>query len=233
MLLLSSEAGRIRQELEVMKSNLVPGVKAIQKEMSSGIPRVHGGSFSDRVKFPGEDVKLVIAGDSGTGKSSLAACWDSGSLLGDMESVCNVRSLMMTGGPLKVQLWDMEGQEEFRSFIPVYFRNADGVLLVYDIASRQSFESIAVWLSDVRSVKPELPGLIVAWDKKDREAVVSAEEGRLLAEDLGVSFAELYADQSVIEAEIVKFLEAEIIRRIDRHARYAQLGKPGVDCVVY
>jgi small GTP-binding protein len=51
------------------------------------------------------------------------------------------------GGKLmKVQLWDTAGTERFRTITPIYYRNVDGVLLVFDITDRASFRSIQYWV---------------------------------------------------------------------------------------
>ena len=48
--------------------------------------------------------------------------------------------------PVRVQLWDTAGTERFRTITPIYYRNVDGVLIVYDITDEKSFETIDYWL---------------------------------------------------------------------------------------
>lgn len=50
---------------------------------------------------------------------------------------------------LKVQIWDTAGTERFRTITPMYYRNVDGVLLVYDITDAKSFETINYWVEEL------------------------------------------------------------------------------------
>ena len=48
-------------------------------------------------------------------------------------------------GRVKLQIWDTAGQEQFRSMMYSYYKGAHGVVLVYDVTSRETFDSIAHW----------------------------------------------------------------------------------------
>ena len=52
------------------------------------------------------------------------------------------------GYSVKVTVWDTAGQERYRNMTEAYYRGAQGVVLVYDIADRRSFEQIGAWLGD-------------------------------------------------------------------------------------
>jgi hypothetical protein len=81
---------------------------------------------------------------------------------------------------------------------------------MYNVADRSSFKSIPEWIGLAREKAEPCrpPVLIVAWDKGNKQRKVSTEEGQQLAENMNAFFTELYADPSVIEMEIEKFLEA-------------------------
>jgi Ras-related protein Rab-18 len=50
---------------------------------------------------------------------------------------------------LKVSIWDTAGQERFRTLTSAYYRGAQGIILVYDITDRDSFENITHWLKEI------------------------------------------------------------------------------------
>ena len=50
---------------------------------------------------------------------------------------------------LKVQIWDTAGTQRFRTITPVYYRNVDGVLLVFDITDPASFQTINYWVEEL------------------------------------------------------------------------------------
>lgn len=64
-----------------------------------------------------------------------------------------------------MQVWDTAGQERFRSVTRSYYRGAAGALLVYDIASRESFNTLTNWLTDARTLaSPQIVILLVSFD---------------------------------------------------------------------
>ena len=52
---------------------------------------------------------------------------------------------------MKLQIWDTAGQERFRTITASYYRGAMGILLVYDVGDRRSFESVRGWMRAVDS----------------------------------------------------------------------------------
>ena len=51
---------------------------------------------------------------------------------------------------IKQQIWDTAGQERFRAVTRNFYRGSIGVVIVYDITNPDSFESVRVWLADVK-----------------------------------------------------------------------------------
>ena len=67
------------------------------------------------------------------------------------------RSLYLNnlGQTLQLHLWDVSGQDKFRSMTQVYFRNADACILVYDVLDRESFTQLkSIWLKDLDDKAP-------------------------------------------------------------------------------
>ena len=54
---------------------------------------------------------------------------------------------------IKLQIWDTAGQERFRTITTSYFRGAQGILLVYDVTDKKSFNSIRNWVAQIQQVK--------------------------------------------------------------------------------
>jgi small GTP-binding protein len=53
---------------------------------------------------------------------------------------------------VKLQIWDTAGQERFRSIAKAYYRNAVGVIVVYDLTDRRSFDDLAGWVTDIHTL---------------------------------------------------------------------------------
>ncbi|KRY11020.1 Ras-related protein Rab-4B, partial [Trichinella patagoniensis] len=96
---------------------------------------------------------------------------------------------------IKLQVWDTAGQERFRSLTKNYYNGAACALLVYDITCRQSFNAIAQWLSDARSLASPQIIVILIGNKKDLEdrREVTFMEGSQFAQENGMLFLETSA----------------------------------------
>ena len=61
----------------------------------------------------------------------------------------NTQLIVSDGLKIPVVLWDTAGQERFRTITYGFYKNANGVILVYDISNRKSFENIKTWLAAI------------------------------------------------------------------------------------
>lgn len=52
-------------------------------------------------------------------------------------------------GKVKMQIWDTAGQEKFRAMTPMYYRNANAALLVFDITNYKSFLEVKGWVQEL------------------------------------------------------------------------------------
>jgi small GTP-binding protein len=96
---------------------------------------------------------------------------------------------------LTMQIWDTAGQERFRSITPTYFRDAVGLVLIYDITKGETFRNVRAWISDI---KTHADGVIIMLlgnklDVPDKERAVSFDEGQQLASSYGIPFLETSA----------------------------------------
>nr|AGM32833.1 small GTP-binding protein [Coptotermes formosanus] len=101
-------------------------------------------------------LKFIIIGPSGVGKTSILKRLIDDKYSDDSTSTIGVEfdSIVMNidRKQVKLQIWDTAGQDRFRSIARAYFRNAVGVLLVYDITVRKTFDELNYWLNDVRAL---------------------------------------------------------------------------------
>lgn len=96
---------------------------------------------------------------------------------------------------VRLQIWDTAGQERFRSISATYYRNALGIILVYDVNWMESFLHIDQWLKEVeRNAGARVSRLLVG-NKCDLEGKrqVDYEVAKNFADDIGVSFVETSA----------------------------------------
>ena len=152
--------------------------------------------------------KVLLLGNSDVGKSSI--------LLRFVDSVWNesfvptigvdfkVKTVDIGEKKVKMQIWDTAGQERFRNVVATYFRGSNGILLIYDITSRDSFKNLESWLIEIEKYASENVLKILIGNKNDLESqrVISKEEGQDFANRYGMKFIETSAklDTNVSEA---------------------------------
>eukprot|EP00922_Rhytidocystis_sp_ex-Travisia-forbesii_P072980 GHVS01108778.1.p1 GENE.GHVS01108778.1~~GHVS01108778.1.p1 ORF type:complete len:225 (+),score=30.18 GHVS01108778.1:119-793(+) len=118
------------------------------------------------------EAKVVLLGDSGVGKSSLALRFCQGRFSPFHEVTIGAAFLQQTvrltdGGQLKLHIWDTGGQERFRAMAPLYYRDAAGAIIVYDCSHAPSFESVKFWVSELAQKGPPNCCVVVAGNKCD------------------------------------------------------------------
>lgn len=116
---------------------------------------------------------------------------------------------------MKLQIWDTAGQERFRTITSAYYRGADGIILVYDVSSMESFEHVSDWLKEVnRYAAPGTVKLLVG-NKCDRTAdrVVTEEQAKEFADELGIPFIETSAKSAKNVEEAFLTMAGQLIKQ--------------------
>jgi len=153
------------------------------------------------------EVKVVLLGDTGVGKSSLAQRFVTNSFKAFNESTIGASFLsnmiVIDGKPVKLQIWDTAGQEKYHSLAPMYYRGAGAAILVYDQTQPASFEKLKEWVAELRLQGPEHIVISVAANKADLvdSRQVDVDEARAYAAEIGADLFETSAkaDQNVAD----------------------------------
>ncbi|KAI0962916.1 GTPase Ypt2, variant 2 [Taiwanofungus camphoratus] len=144
-------------------------------------------------------IKLLLIGDSGVGKSCLLLrfCDDAWtpSFITTIGIDFKIRTIELDGKRIKLQIWDTAGQERFRTITTAYYRGAMGILLVYDVTDERSFNNIRTWHANIEQHASEGVNKILIGNKSDwtDKRAVTEEQGRELANELGIKFMETSA----------------------------------------
>jgi len=148
-------------------------------------------------------IKLLMIGDSGVGKTCLLLRYANDSFSPTFITTIGIdfkiKNIDIDSTKIKLQIWDTAGQERFRTITTSYFRGAQGILLVYDVTDRRSFESIRNWISQIGQHADVHVNKILVGNKCDMldEKVVSTEEGEKLAKEFGIQFWECSAKNNI------------------------------------
>jgi small GTP-binding protein len=100
--------------------------------------------------------KFVVIGSAGVGKTAILKRLVDDTYQDDLQSTVGVEfdtvTVTVDRHKIKLQIWDTAGQERFRSIARAYYRNAAGVILVFDVTDRKSFDALPTWISDIHAM---------------------------------------------------------------------------------
>eukprot|EP00980_Cylindrotheca_fusiformis_P009363 scaffold2047_cov129-Cylindrotheca_fusiformis.AAC.42 len=165
--------------------------------------------------------KLVLIGDSGVGKSCLLLRFADDAFTESYISTIGVdfrfRTVKIENKTVKLQIWDTAGQERFRTITSAYYRGADGIIMVFDVTSAESFDHVNDWLKEVNRYAAEGTVKLLVGNKSDRTAdkVVTEEQAKEFADELGIPFIETSAKSSKNVEEAFLTMAGELIRQRD------------------
>ncbi|XP_046888297.1 ras-related protein Rab-40B isoform X2 [Hypomesus transpacificus] len=141
-------------------------------------------------------LKFLLVGDSDVGKGEILASLQDGATESpygyNMGIDYKTTTILLDGRRIKLQLWDTSGQGRFCTIFRSYSRGAQGVILVYDISNRWSFDGIDRWIKEIDEHAPGVPKILVgnrlhlAYKRQ-----VTTEQAQLYAERLKVTFFEV------------------------------------------
>ena len=143
-----------------------------------------------------EKIIILTLGNSSVGKTSFIQRYTNNTF--------RISNLSSTGHEMQrkimkindktyiVDFHDTQGQERYRALSYNFIKNADGIILMYDITSQTSFDSISEWMDNIRKHKDEGFPIVLVGNKYDLEEdrVISKEEGEELAKKYGLPFYE-------------------------------------------
>ncbi|OIW10869.1 hypothetical protein TanjilG_27815 [Lupinus angustifolius] len=143
--------------------------------------------------------KLVFLGDQSVGKTSIITRFMYDKFDNTYQATIGIdflsKTMYLEDRTVRLQLWDTAGQERFRSLIPSYIRDSSVAVIVYDVASRQTFLNTTKWIEEVQTERGGDVIIVLVGNKTDlvEKRQVSIEEGEAKAHELNVMFIETSA----------------------------------------
>ena len=162
-------------------------------------------------------LKILIIGDSNVGKTSILLQYTSNFFqethIATIGVEFKLKEIMLDNIEYKLNIWDTAGQERFKAITKSFFKAADGIVFVYDVTNKPSFENIKNWIKDAESKANDFKIIIVGnkIDLNDSREV-SFEEGKNLAKKKNCPFFESSAKDKINIDEIFITLLEEILK---------------------
>ena len=144
-----------------------------------------------------EQVKVVLLGESGVGKTSIIAQFTSGKFDPDCVTSLSAQFISKTiefenlQKAIKFDIWDTAGQEKYRALAKIFYKDAKVIILVYDITDKRSFDEVkSYWYEMVKTNADSDAMIAIVANKNDLydNAQVSEEEAKEFAKSVGAIF---------------------------------------------
>eukprot|EP01116_Phalansterium_solitarium_P024376 TRINITY_DN8920_c0_g1_i1.p1 TRINITY_DN8920_c0_g1~~TRINITY_DN8920_c0_g1_i1.p1 ORF type:complete len:217 (-),score=101.30 TRINITY_DN8920_c0_g1_i1:1071-1721(-) len=145
------------------------------------------------------EAKVVLLGDTGVGKTSMAMRFTQETFLTHVNSTIGAsffsKTIWIDAVRIKMMIWDTAGQERFRSLAPMYYKGASAALLVFDVTNEFSFERVKEWNRELRSMIIDEIAVAIVGNQADREEArqVSSAEAADYAASIGSKYFECSA----------------------------------------
>lgn len=135
--------------------------------------------------------KVVLLGEGCVGKTSLVLRYCENKFndkhITTLQASFLTKKLNITGKRVNLAIWDTAGQERFHALGPIYYRDSNGAILVYDITDEDSFQKVKNWVKELRKMLGNEICLSIVGNKidLDKDRHVSVEEAESYAESVG------------------------------------------------
>jgi small GTP-binding protein len=141
-----------------------------------------------------QDIKTILVGMSGTGKTNIINAminqpFDSDQISTQTSSFVD-KYIDIKNKKYHIEIWDTAGQEKYRSLTKIFIKDSKIVIFVYDITTKASFEEVDYWVNTVKEILGDTPVYALAGNKKDLfiKEEVDEDLGREKAEKIGALF---------------------------------------------
>ena len=167
-----------------------------------------------------EELKLLTLGDSSVGKSSFIVKY-----IDDKFTYSYIATLgldfkqkkiqLKSGENVRLRIFDTAGQERFKSISINFIKKANGILLLYDITNKFSFQSVNRWMESIKEAAGEKISVILIGNKCDleKEREVSKEEGEEKAKQFNLPFYETSCKEGININEVFETLAEDILSK--------------------
>jgi small GTP-binding protein len=163
--------------------------------------------------------QLLVIGDSTVGKTSILSRFANGTFNSNYLATVGLDNFtkdeIIDNKTIRIKIWDTAGQERYKSLTKSFFRNAQGVMLVYDVTNSETYDNLKFWMQSIKNnMSPdmgEIPIIIVGnkIDCDDRE--VNAKEAESFWKEQGYPYFETSAKTGENIDDTIKYLVKRVI----------------------
>ena len=158
-----------------------------------------GASFGPRSDRRPPRAQVISAGEANTGKSCLIKRYCENRFVTKYVATVGVdfgvKPVDVNGQRIKVNFFDLAGNDHFVEVRNEYYKDTQGVILVYDVARRATFDALPRWIAEMEKYGAKAPAVVVCGNKTDTgQRAVKTAEARTWAQQRGFLFYETSAE---------------------------------------
>ena len=176
-----------------------------------------------------ETVKIITLGESSVGKTSILAKYVDDIFDINMISTLGVdfkrKTEIIDNKQINIKVWDTAGQECFRNIQKIYYHNTEGVLLVFDLTSRQTFEQLNYWFENIKIECPKDVAICLVGNKsdlKDHIDVSDEDINEYLQKNNNPKFFKTSAATGENIKEVFQYISREIMEKKKKKIKIIQ-----------
>lgn len=117
---------------------------------------------------------------------------------------------------VKTKIWDTAGQEKYQAIFRAHYQKADGMILMYSVIERFSFDKIQDWINSIKDSSREGITIFLISNKNDypeKQKEVTSEEGKALAKQLSLPFYEITSKDYSQVAQVMHDIVKEVVNK--------------------
>ena len=164
------------------------------------------------------EIKLIVLGNTSVGKSSFILKYIEDKFVLNYIATLGMdfkqkKLKLKNGQEVKLRIYDTAGQERFKSVAVSFIKKAEGVILIYDIGNKATFESLEEWIKNIKeSGKENLPIILVGnkCDLPPEKRQVELIEGKDKAEEFNIPFFETSCKEGINIKEVFEKIVEDI-----------------------
>ena len=168
--------------------------------------------------------KILMIGNPFVGKSSMFTQYVDNSYsdltFSTMGVDFKIKTLKINNKYIKLQLWDTAGQERFKTLTRSYYRGSHGIIIVFDITNRDSFNNIRNWLYEINKYSENVCNILVGnkIDLDDKREI-TYKEAKDFADIHNLIYIEVSAKNNINIDNIFEFLSKELIKQTEKNIK--------------
>ena len=172
--------------------------------------------------------QLLIVGDAAVGKSSILRRFAQNTFNQEYLSTLGIdyftKDIKINNKVIHVKIWDTAGEERYRSLTQSFLKNGEGILIVFALNNKTSFDSLKFWIDSIQNIldsqEREIPAIILG-NKLDLEngREVDKEEAKEFAKNKNCQYFEVSAKTWEGIDESIKYLIQRVVEVIDKNKK--------------